>query len=75
MVVTKVGRCYGRTFKPGRVLNQGEPVSTIVFNIMLDAVVRVVLLEVCGPQEYHHELGWVAVYHNIVFYADGGRVS
>ena len=27
------------------------------------------LLEVCSPQEEHHEIGWVAGEHKIIFYA------
>ena len=43
--------------------------------MLVDAVVRVVLLEVCGPQEAHHRFGWAAGKHNIVLYADNGRIA
>ena len=33
-----------------RGVYQGEPVSLTIFNIMVDAVVREVFLEVCGTQ-------------------------
>ena len=38
-------------------------------------MVRVVLLEVFGSQEAHHELVWVAVEHNIVFYVDDSHIA
>ena len=32
-------------------------------------------MEVCGPQEAQHGLGWAAVEHNIVLYADDGHIA
>ena len=52
----------------------GDPVSFTIFNIVVDAVVRAVIMEVCGPQEEHHGFVWAAGNHNIVFYADDGRI-
>ena len=46
-------------------VTQGEPVSPTIFNIVVDAVVREVLLEICGPQEAHHGFIWSAGEHNI----------
>ena len=57
VVLPKAGRCYGRLFKTGRGVNQGDPVSPTVFKIMVDKVVRAVLLELLVPQEAHHRLG------------------
>ena len=37
-------------------------------------MVRAVLLEVCGPQEVHHRIGWEADKHNIVLNVDNGRI-
>ena len=56
-VVLKVGRLYGRPFRMERGVTQGEPVSPTVFNIVVEAVVRAVLMEVCRPQEAKHGLG------------------
>ena len=56
-------------------MTQGDPVSPTIFNIVVGAVVRVVLLEVCGTKYAHHGLVWVEVEHNIVFYADDGRIA
>ena len=55
-----------------RGVTQGDPVSPTVFNIVVDTVVRVVLLEVCRPQEAKHMLGWASGEHKIVFYVDDG---
>ena len=57
---TKAGKLFGRTFSIERGVTQEDPVSPTIFNIMVDAVVRAVLSEVCRPQEAHHSLGWVA---------------
>ena len=53
-------------------MTQGDPVSPTVFNILVDTVVRVVLLEVLRPQEVQHMLGWASGEHKIVFYVDNG---
>ena len=53
-----------------RGLRQGDPVSPTIFNILVIAELREVLLEVCDPQEAHHGFGWALGGHNIVFYAD-----
>ena len=46
----------------------------MTLNIVLDAVVRLVLAEVCGPQEARHSLGWAVGERNLVFYADDGWI-
>ena len=56
-------------------VTQGFLSPPTIFNIVVDVMVMLVLLEVCGPQEAHHGLGWEEEYHNIVFYADYGRIS
>ena len=48
-VVPKAGKWYGHTFSMGRGVTQGDPVSMTIFNIVVDAVVRAALQEVCGP--------------------------
>ena len=73
-VVPKSGKLFGRPFRTERGVTKGGPVSLKIFNIVVDAVVREVLLEVCGPQEEHKGLGWVASEHNIFFYANDGRI-
>ena len=69
-VVPKARNYFGRLFHIDRGVTQGYPVSRMIFNIVLDAVVRAVLLEVCGPQEAHHGFGWATGKHNIVLYVE-----
>ena len=47
----------------------------MIFNIVLDAVLRAVLTEVCGSQEDHHRVGWVAGERNILFYVYNRRIK
>ena len=56
-------------------MTQGDPVSPTVFNIVVDAVVRGVMLEVCVPQEDKHGLGWATGEHTIVLYANKVRIT
>ena len=54
---------------------QGDADSPIIFNIVVDAVVRVVIDVVCGPQEAQHGLGLVAGERNLIFYSEDGRIA
>ena len=74
-VVSRSGKCYGCPFITGRGVTQGDPVSPTIFNIVVDEVVRAALQEVCGPQEAQHGFVWVTGEHNILFYADDGRIA
>ena len=71
----KTGKLYWRPFSTGRVVTQGDPVSPAIFNILVDAVVRASLLEVCGPQEAQHGFRWAVGELNISFYAGDGRIA
>ena len=54
---------------------QGDPVSPMIFNVVVDTVVRAVLDELCEPQESQHGLGWMAAVEiNLMFYADDVRI-
>ena len=64
-VVLKAGNFSRRPFNTERGVTQGDPISLIIFNIVVDVVVREDLLEVYGPQEARHEFGWAAGDHNI----------
>ena len=48
-------------------MTQGYPVSLTIINIVVDAVVTAVPMEVCGPQEAHSGFVWAVGNHNIVF--------
>ena len=56
-------------------MTKGESVSPTILNILVDAVIREALLEVCGYRESHSGFGWAAVEHNVWFYAYDGRVA
>ena len=56
-------------------VTQGDLVPSTVFDIVMHAVVREVLMDVCGPQEAHHGLGWAEGYQSIVLYLDDGCIS
>ena len=74
-MVTKAGNYYERPFSTGRGVTQGDPVFPTLFNIIVDAVVRETLQEICGPQEAQHSFGWSSGEQNIFFYADDGRIA
>ena len=38
-MVARAGRYYGKGFKGGRGVTQGDPLSTTIFNVVVDAVV------------------------------------
>ena len=44
---------------------QGYPAYPIIFNIVVDAVVRAVMEEFCAPQESQFRLGWAVGEQNI----------
>ena len=56
-------------------MTQEDPVPPTIFNIVFNVVVRATLMEVCGPQEYHHVMGWAAGEKEILFYADDGFIA
>ena len=47
----------------------------MIFNIVVDAVLRATLEVVCAPLEAQHGMGWVAGESNLVFYADDRRIG
>ena len=73
-IVPKAGKFLRGAFRTGRGVTQGNPASPMIFNIVVYAVVRAVLDEVCGPQEAQHRLGWATGGRNLVFYNNGGRI-
>ena len=56
-------------------MTQGYPVSATLFNVIVDALVRSTLQEICVPQEAQHGFGWSEGEHNICFCADDGRIA
>ena len=68
--VAKSGRFLWKAFGTGIGVIQGNPASLVIFNIVVDALVRVVLAKVCGSQEAQHGLGWSTREWNLVLYTD-----
>ena len=50
------------------------PASPMIFNNVVDVVVRAVLDVFCSPQEDQNCMGWASGERNLVFYADDGRI-
>ena len=75
MFVPKAKMFLDRAFGTGGVVTQGFPASRMIFNIVVDALVRAVLGVVCGPQEARHGMGWLEVESNLVFYADDVSIA
>ena len=65
----------GKEFQTGRDLTQGDPASTMIFSIVVDAVVQAVLDVVCGTQEDQNGMIWAAGERNLIFYANAGRIA
>ena len=46
----------------------------IIFNIVVDAVVQDTLLDICGPQEAQHGMGWALGENYIVVNSNDGLI-
>ena len=68
-------RFLGMPFCTGIGFMQGYPASPMIFNIMVEAVVRPTLEVVCGPQEVWYGMGWAEGERNLIFYADDRRIG
>ena len=66
-MVIKARKCFGFLLLMEIGVTQGGPVSPTIFNIILDAMVRAVIMKVCGPQEAHHSFGCLTGEHNFFF--------
>ena len=62
-MVPKARWYYDRPFITERGVTQGYPAPLTVFNIMVGAVARKVMMEVYVPQEKHHGMGWAVGEH------------
>ena len=69
---TKGKKVLGKKFVKRIGITQGKSASPMIFNIVVDAVVRAVLVEVCGPQEAQHGMVWDTGEPNLVFCAYDG---
>ena len=74
-MVARAGGYYGTSFKGGRGVTQGNPLSPIIFNVVVDAMVRHwVTLEV-REAETRGERGRDGRHQAALFYADDGMVA
>ena len=74
-MVTRANGYYGEEFKGARGVTQRDPISPIIFNLVVDAVVRnwvMVMVEGAEEQGEHEQDGR---HHNTLFYADDGMVA
>ena len=68
-------RFLGVMLVTGILVTQVNSAFPVIFNSVVDVVVRAVLEVVCAPQEAQHGMGWVAGERNLVFYVDAGWIS
>jgi DNA-directed RNA polymerase subunit RPC12/RpoP len=66
LAVPRSSDCYGNPFHPTRGVRQGDIISPVIFNIVIDAVIREWDIQVCKAQ-----LTDLAIF----FYADDGRID
>ena len=74
-IVPRTGRFLRKDFRMGGRVTQGDPVSPMIFSIVVYAVVRAVLDVVCGPQYAQYSLGWAAVEIILIFKANDVRIT
>ena len=56
-------------------MTQGDPVPLEILKIVVNAVVRAFLTEVCVSQEAQHGFIWAVGEHDIVLYMDDSRIA
>ena len=74
-VVARTEGWYSRPLKMEQGVTQGYLLTPTTLDTVVDAAVGATLMEVCGPQEAQHGLGWAAGDQEIIFNADDGRIS
>ena len=74
MMVARAGSYYGKGFKGGRGVTQGDPLSPTIFNVVLDAVVRHWVTIGVTEVEKRREQGREGRHQAALFYADDGML-
>ena len=74
-MVARAGSYYGKGFKGGRVVTQGDPLSPTIFNMVVDAVVRHWLTITAQEAERRGERGREGRHQAVLFYADDGMLA
>ena len=71
LIFVPKAKCFlGTSFGTGIRFTQRDYMSPMIFNIVVDAVVRATLEVVYSPQEARHGIGWAAGECNLIFYTD-----
>ena len=73
-LVARAGGYYGKGFKGGRGVMQGDPLSPTIFNVVVDAVVRHWVTIVVTEAENRRERGREGRHQAALFYADDGML-
>ncbi len=69
-MVCHAGGNFGEPFNAGQGITQGGPLSGLMFNVCVDAVVREWLQQVLGDNAAQKGLGEAARDHAVVFFVD-----
>ena len=75
LMVARAGGYYGKGFKGGRVVTQGDPLSPTTFNVVVDAVVHHWLTIAVTEAENRRERGREGRHKAALFYADDGMLA
>jgi hypothetical protein len=74
-MVCRAGGNYGESFRAYRGGSQGGPLSSLMFNVCVDCMIREWLRQVLGEDAARDGLGEAACDHMVVFFVDSGLVT
>ncbi len=74
-LVCCTGGCYGSPFATQRGVTQGSPLSLLMFNVCVDAVVKEWLHQAIGDDAAREGIGDDVVKWLVAFYIDNGLVA
>ena len=75
VMVARAGAYYWNAFTGARGVTQGDPLSPIIFNVVVDAVVRQWVTMTLDNAEKRGERGEEGRHQASLFYADDGMVA
>jgi hypothetical protein len=73
--VCRAGGNYGEPFSAGRGITQGGPLSFLMFNVCVNAVVREWLHQTLGEEAARDGLGDCVAEILVAFYVDDGLIA
>jgi hypothetical protein len=74
-LVCRAGGNYGEPFGTERGITQGGPLSSLMFNVCVDAIVREWLHQMLGEEAAHDGLGDRVVKILVAFYVNNGLIA